>query len=418
MIGCALLIGCDNDPTKLDYHQPLAQVAVTDVTTGQPVAGVKVLAVRDYTNTPVAGPFETNAAGEIEMGVDPGALTGYLVFGGTDWILHDQQYGNWKTLGAEKIPPVQNPLTSIFVRPAAPVDGIPRIAGTIIDAISGEPLHQAIISTVPDLAAYNGAADPGSDITSINGAFTVHEIAFTTNPGTGNLSQVETLFISRVGYRPRRWVYEHANGDDNLDISGVEIALTPLSANDTGVLTGRILLRGQPQSNVWVGLGGFVANKSGMGVLGQTARTDNEGIYEFTGLASGTYIVDPGFLLNDQIIFPNQSQPPVYDVTSGQTVAAEDLLVFQEISSLASNLDSFSISDEVVLLQWTPVQDALVYRVYVAGDEPGSASIAQHLWAIPPGATPGWYRWSVVADSANHESLGAMQIPAWFELVE
>lgn len=412
-----LFSGCDDDPSKI-IVPPMAEVIVTDLETGESVAGVKVMAVNQYRNTPIAGPFNTNDAGQIFFDVPPGAVTGYVVFGGLEWRLHSQDTLFAKARLTEKTPPVEAHLTRIVVRRTTPADGLPRIAGTVVDANTGTALNQAIVSTVPDLAAYNYAADSGSDVTTTNGSFVVQEIAFAANPETGNLIQLEWLFISRVGYQPRRWKYEPANGDNNLDISGVEIALTPLSDTDTGRLTGRLLLDGEPVNNVWVGLGGYTTAKSGMGVLGQTAQTDVDGIYEFTGLAPGTYVVDPGFILYDQVVYSKRPPQPVFDVSSGQTTTATDLKVYHEIIPFEGRDETFSISTTRALFSWTPVPNIFEYQVYIEGEEMVRTTATTLIWTIPPGTTPGWRRWRVNGVNEDGITLAYMQKTPSFQLVE
>ncbi len=413
-----LLVGCDGDPMKIQVNDAPAEVVVTALETGEPVAGVKIVAVATADNLPVAGPFVTDTAGRIVFGLPPWKISGYLFFGGLDWQLHNQYPPTLKTAAAKTSPPEYNPLTRMVVRRSPPADGLPRIAGTVVDAVTGEPLHQAFIGTTPHLTAYNGRSDPGADVTGTDGAFRVQEIVFALHPETGNLTQVDLMFISRQGYRPRSWVYHHANGDNNLDISGVRIPLTPLSAADTGVLTGRIMIDGAPRSQVWVGLGGFATDKNGVGLPGQTALTDTAGIFRFTGLATGTYVVDPGFMLQDRFVFPNQAQPQAYDVTSGQTTTAADLDIVWEIKTEYGAQTTFRIGAGTALLDWTPVRGAVEYAVYVERAAPVRTSEARLEWTISPTTVPGWYRWTVIAESDTGKLLGSMQKEVWMQLVE
>jgi len=418
VIGLIMLAGCGQESTPPQL--PTAAVIVTDLATGNPVAGVKILAMDAATNTPVAGPRLTNEAGEIDFGLLPDFDMRYLVFSGLSWQVHSQQdWAVWK-LESDKTPPLHMPgaRTRIVLRRATGQDGLPRIAGRVVDALTGAPLHQVIIGTTPYLTAYNGASDPGADVTDATGRFAVHEIIFAVHPESGNLTQLEMLFLSRAGYRPRTWVYKHTPGNTNLDISGVQIGLTPLSATDTGVLTGRILDEGGPRPGVLVGIGGRATDKSGTGLPGWTAVTDSEGRYQFNGLPAGEYVVHPGFQMFDGVLFLSQPGARPRTVANEQTTVVPDLVVLDEIVPFVADNATFQRSAAVIRLDWTPVNGATAYTVVINGTEIAQPGDHYLNWPIPPVMAAGWHYWGVIAKSDDERVLGATQRESWFYLQE
>jgi len=405
LTAMVLLTGCSDDPVQ--PPPPTASVVVTDLASGHAVSGVKIVAMNKTGNTVLAGPRITDISGRIDFGIAPGPNVRYLVLAGLDWVVHSQE--DWAATHTS---------TEIVLRRIPTGDGLPRIAGKVVDAITGEPLDQVFIGIAPQLLAYSGNTDPRTDVTGPDGTFLVQEIAFATHPVTGNLIQVNRLFVSRAGYRPRRWVYQHANGDHTVDITGAEIVLTALTDSDTGVLAGRILRNGLPVEAVPVGLGGFGQTKTGFGIPGQVTRTDINGRYCFTDLASGVYVVHPGFGLRDGYYFPDQERPPFFVVLADETTSAGDQAILWEIVPQSGDNATVSRDEGSVMFGWGPVPSAFEYVIIVNGAVIQHSTENHFNWEFPTDLPAGWYPWRVLAEDQNHNALGAMQKTSFWQLVD
>jgi hypothetical protein len=393
-------------------------------------------------NLPVAGPVVSGADGYARFGSLPAGSFQVLVFGGPAWELvalparWDWQGKSGSDAGLtlappiDKTPPCQSPLL-VEVRRLSPVAGLPRIAGTVVDASTGRPLEQAFVSLSPYLTAYEGKTQPSDDVTLGDGAFAVWDIPFAPHPITEELFQVVPLLITRHGYRPRAWSYEHPPGDIQLDISGVVIELTPIDPGDSGVISGRLWRGGAPAAGVVVGLGYVDAPQdkdsgipseldgaeptSGPGLTGRTGLTDEQGEFRITGLPAGRYVLHPGFLLYDGFFFSDQPAAVPHTVLTGQETAAGDLLVLHEIEPLFPYA-GMSMSEVPPELIWTPVPDAAGYLVQL--DQQEFSVIGASSFTLPGDLTlePGSHWWGVVAVDEQENPVGSTQVPAVFKV--
>lgn len=425
LLGCCLVLlvvnGCGKDDA-VRPPAPQAGAVVTALATGEPVAGVKTLLVDELSNAPLAGPLLTDAEGRVTFDVRATVGLRVLVFGGLDWRVHSQDdWFGWPPdggkieNGAAKV--IADGIAHIVLRAATGQDGLPRIEGLIVDAVTGLPLSQAVVATTPFLNAYRGNSDPGADVTGDDGAFVAQEILFALNVETGDVTMVEQLFVTRVGYRPRTWRYIARPGDQTIDIRGVEIPLTPLAAEDTGVLTGRILkVDGLPAPAVLVGLGGAADAKSGVGVMGQMALSDNDGYYTFSNLPAGRYVVDPGFRPYDGSVADVLS--PILDVAADQVATMEDLTVLTEIIPVGGADRVFSRAADELILRWSPVAEAATYTVVIDGVIVGQPAGTDAAFPIPANVPTGLHSWWIRATAADDTILGEMQETAWFRLTD
>jgi len=414
--------GCDDD--KTNAKGPTARVSVTARDTGQPLAGIKILAVDPNTNTPMAGPLLTDENGEANFGLSPRDPLRFLVFGGLNWLVHSQEdwYG-WPspgsaTTGPTALEPVTDGIARIVMRRGSIGEGLPRISGRIVDAVTGAPLPQAVIGTRPFLTAYNSDTDPGADVTGVDGTFTVHEIIFTLDPDNGTAIQLQPLFVSKAGYRTIDWIYQAPPRDSHLNIIDQEIRLTPLSAADNGRLTGRVLQEGAPAPGVLIGLGGTAADKNGVGFLGFTAVTDTQGQYEFGGLPTGRVVLHPGFLLADRFVPLSLTPTPTYDISADQTTTALDLTVVTEIVPEIGNDAAFRRTEEDLRLLWSSVPGATSYSVRINGVEIATTTGNLYELPVPETAAAGWYSWWVQAQADNDRIVGQMQRSARFQIID
>jgi len=250
--GLALLAGC-SDENKITIVVTPDQVRVMDEADGRPVAGIKVVMMDPQSNLPVAGPVMSREDGYCPFDVEPSGAHRFLVFGGVDYRVHslpDYWYGSKEKTSPS--PPIT--LVTIQVRKVLP-DSLPRIAGRIVDASSGNPLGQVFVSMSPYLTGYQGNTAASDDVTFGDGFFSVSQIPFAVDPESGNLIQINPLRFTRHGYRPVIWSYDSPNGSDNVDISGVTITMRRIDSGDNASISGRIMRDGLPAEGVVVGLG-------------------------------------------------------------------------------------------------------------------------------------------------------------------
>jgi len=433
--GLTLLAGCSDDEEKVPLSQP-DMVQVVDEEDGTPVAGVKVVVMDPRSNLPVADPLVSGADGFCNFGRLPGDDHHLLVFGGVDYRVHavpDFCFGtkdaptlaNQGSVFRSPLAPVGEILKSTPITPAVALvykilpDSLPRIAGRVVTEVTGAPLGRVFVSLSPFLSGYQGETAPSDDVTLADGEFSVSKIRFGLDPQTGNLIQIEPLRFTRQGYRPLIWKYDSPHGSQNVDISGVTITMELLAPEDTGSISGKILRDSLPVADIVVGLG--VAEmpgqeKTGPGMTGWAAVTDQEGRYTIADLPTGTYILRPGYPLGDGVIFPSQPGDILEYVESGHETQAPDLFVLHEIEPL-SPAPGHTVGTPPDSLFWTAVPGASYYEVrFDRGVLPLTNTNAIE---IPESLTisPGLHYWSVLAANESHEILGATQIRAVFRLL-
>ena len=414
--GLAGLAGCSWDDEIIIVVTP-DQVRVLDEADGQPVAGIKVVMMDPHANVPVAGPVMSRADGYCPFDVEPSGAYRFLVFGGVDYRVHslpDYWYGFKEKTSS---PPVT--LVGIQVRKVMP-DSLPRIAGQIVDALSGNPLGQVFVSLSPYLTGYQGDTAASDDVTFNDGFFSVSQILFGMDSGTGNLFQINPLRFTRHGYRPVIWSYEPPHGSENLDISDVTITMMPVDSGDNGSISGRVMRDGLPVEGVAVGLGVVdlpVLEKAGAGLSGWAAVTDQDGRYTIGELPAGTYLLQPGFPLADGVFFPNQPGNVPRKVEPGQAVDAGDLIVLHEIEPQWPT-HGWRLDIPPTTLEWFAVPGATSYEVSF---DRGILPSTETSWIELPESleiTPGLHVWSVFAVNSNSELIGATQIQSVFRLLE
>jgi len=214
------------------------------------------------------------------------------------------------------------------------------------------------------------------------------------------------------------WKYDPPHGSENVDIGGITITMEPLAPEDTGAISGKILRNRQPVANVVVGLG--VAEmpgqeKTGPGMPGWAAVTDQEGRYTIANLPTGTYILQPGYPLGDDVFFPSQPGNIPWHVEAGQETQAFDLVVLHEIEPM-SPVHGRTVGTPPDSLFWTAVPGATYYEVrFDRGVLPLTNTNAIEL---PESLiiSPGLHFWSVMAVKDQIEVVGATQIQAVFRL--
>jgi hypothetical protein len=417
------LAGCSDDEPVNDWPDPV--VEVTLMPDSLPRAGVKVVVMDPQTSTVVAGPVVSDSSGTcLFSGLDLGTYA-LLAFGGAEtqlaWLPRGWSYpygGGWKDAGLLMDPMKTAPVAApprILVEEQIPPAGLPRISGQVVDADSGDPLARAFISASPFLTGYLGQTTYRDDVTGSDGRFTVSEIPFAQDPQSGNLIQVLPLFITREGYRPLSWTHSLAHGDDSLDITGVTISLQKQTAADTGGLTGRLLLDGQPAAGVLVGLGGAAdPQKGAAGQPGFVAETDTAGVFSFGGLPAGVYHVHPGFLPDDGFTFLDQEGNVGRQVLSDQVNQTGDLWLVHEIFLHWPTSGTEVNPDLLGPLQWASVSGAASYDVFL--DRGYLGNTTETTMPLPEDfpLTPGLHYWRVVAYDTEDHIVGALDRPGVF----
>lgn len=416
----ALLGGCDDDPPPPPPRQDLV-VRVEDAATGEPVAGVKIVAMDGHANRPLAPALVSDADGRCDFGLPLTGAESILAFGGGAWRVYGQPgLPDWnKGAGAghptDPMPPFAPP-PLVRVRGTVPPGGA-HIAGTVVDAASGEPLATAFVSDSPWPVGYVGSTDAADDVTLADGAFRVAEIPFLELPG-GDVVQAVPLFVSRHGYRPRSWSYAPASGETPGTIEGVVIALEPIGDEPAGGLRGRVVRNGAPVPWVTVGLGRAApapdaAAKGGVGAAGLAARTDADGVFVFTGLAPGSYVVHPGYLPRDGVWYTDAATDPLREVVADATVDAGDYPVLWEIEPWLPR-DGAVVERGHRGFSWSSVPGAGLY--YLALDRGEPIPLTGTGWSLAAGDTlaPGPHVWTVIAVGAADEPVGTFGAQAEF----
>lgn len=415
----ATLTGChsgnEDKPTV-----PSASVRVVDEADGSPVADIKVMVMDHRFNIPVSGPFISDTDGLVDMGVFPQTDLSLMVFCGVGYLVHFLPgYGTWNQ-GASG-----NGLTNpgvpmeIQVRRAL-MDSLPRIAGKVIDSESGSPLNNVFVSVSPYLIGYQGGTDQDDDVTGNDGMFSVSNIHFTPNTETGNLFQVNPLHFTCYGYRPVVWKYDPPNGSDNVDISGVTIAMKWMGLeNHRGRIIGLLMRDGIPAGGVAVGLGVVdqsTSEKSGPGMPGWMEVTDEFGRFVFGQVPPGTYILQPGFALGDGVYYPPQPGNPPITIVDGEVFNAGTLTILHEIEPLDPPHGQV-VSTPPTSLSWTSIPGAATYKVKFRGEYLPLTTTNSILLPETPAITPGLHSWIVKAYNKAGALIGISQIHSIFRLL-
>ncbi len=296
-----------------------------------------------------------------------------------------------------------------------------HIAGTVVDAGTGRPLAGAFLGISRYPTAYADGATPSDDVTLADGSFQVHEIPFLEDL-SGRPVQVLPLAVVRAGYRPRLWTYQAASGEDIGTITGVEIALEPAGGEPVGGLRGRILRDGAPVAYLTVGLGpADRADKGAVGLPGRTAATDRDGVFVFTDLPAGAYVVHPGFRRGDAAWYPDQPANVPRTVTAGEVTDAGDYQVLWELEA-QSPRDGDVVTRDLREFRWTSYSWAgLAPGGWVFTLDRGAPRYtAVPGWRLAPGDTllPGHHVWTVEALGPDDAPIGTFGGFAEFLVVE
>ncbi|MEN8007579.1 MAG: hypothetical protein ABFS42_11225 [Candidatus Krumholzibacteriota bacterium] len=385
LVGClcllAALAGCDSDG---DDKPPVLVVTarVIDEADRSPVPGIKVMVMDPRFNTPVAGPFISDADGQVNLGILPETDMSLMVFGGVGYLVHSLPGYGTLFPGAQVSGDGRIPSRSLLAPDsesglkvlAAPLDiqvrrtiadSLPRIAGLVVDSADGRPLKQVFVGMSPYLTGHQGETGPSDDVTGTDGMFSVSQIPFTQDPQTGNLIQINPLRFTCNGFRPVVWKYDAPNGSDNLDISGVTIEMELLDPDHKGVITGVLMRDGLPAVDVVIGLGVVdqsTGNKAGPGMVGWVEKTDEFGRFIFGHVPPGTYIIQPGFALGDGVFYTPQPGNPPITIVGNQVFNVGTLNILHEIEPRDPPHGQV-LPTPPTSLSWTAVPGATTYEV-------------------------------------------------------
>ncbi len=418
VLAAGFLAGCDDDPVGVQGDADYVEVQLAPA--GTPQAGVKVVVMDPTNNTVVAGPVVSDLNGICRFPDLPGGTFSLVAFGGADlgvislpsgWVYRPAG-GNGDTA------PVNGPPV-ILVSSRVPAGGLPRISGQVVDADTGQPLPGAFLSTSIYPSGYLGQTTPGDDVTGADGRFTIHDIFFAPDPQTGNLVQVQPVFVTCAGFLPVSWTHHMANGDDNLDISGVTIALQAAGATGSGQLSGRLLLDGRPAPGVHVALGGLAdvpGQKGAVGAPGFVATSDTAGVFLFQGLPPGQYRLLPGYLRRDGVVYLDSGLDLPRVVMADQTTQSGDHVLVHEVTVSFPEEGGVLEESGWPLLDWGDVPGAESYDVFLDRGFLGNTT-ESHV-AVPEQFNPseGWHVWQVQAYDQQEQVVGIMDRSGLFYL--
>jgi len=407
-------------------------VNVRNAETGMPVRGVKVVPMDRATNAPLAVPLVSGADGVCDFGqlhAWPAVLAfapeGYRIFGAPLQERVDLFVGPDVASPTALTPPAPEAPPWLVRVVFSPPPAGSRISGRVVDGDSGRALVGAFISASPYPTGYDGT-NALDDVTAADGTFSIKGVHFVDLGGS--IMQAAPLFVTCAGYGAITWVYPARPGEDLGNITGVEIALHRETGDFTGSLRGRVLRRGAPVDHLWVGLG--AANlldkdmaarldKGGAGQPGLTALTDAAGVFVFTDIPAGTYVIHPGFLPEDGAWFPDQPANVLRSVHPDSTTDAGDYQVVWEME--AESPRNGAVEDRSLrTFDWSPVAGASTYGVTI--DRAAPVFVTGSSLTLAPGDTlaSGAHVWQVAAfaDAAADTIIGTFGAQAEFWVTE
>ncbi len=431
--------GCGNGDGPAAVRQWRVAVRVADHLDGSPRTDVDLLLVDAEANRPLQGPLAADAAGEAVFDPVPAGHYAVIAFPGRGLEL-------WTWPGSFRLPPpapsgdgwpgppggsAPPPFEILLPTRDVPApDGLPRISGKIVDAVSGDPVPLAMVHPFGSIDAYLGVTSLREDVSDAEGRFRVREIPFLVDPVTGRQSQAIPLVVEREGYRPRTWATGTRPAGSSIDIVGARIELEPLAGVPTGALTGRVLFRQEPVPGLPVGLIFAAEAPAGAGVAGEAAaagrttttpcsgpdkarlgqpgavtRTAGDGRFLFTAVPVGWWLAHPGFLDDDGYLVVASAAELSAAVTAGDTVRTLDLPVVRTIPVLAP-APGATVADGRPAFAWGAVAEADSYLVFVDGR--AVALAGEPAWSPPPGTAlrPGSHFWGVEAYDADRRPVG------------
>jgi hypothetical protein len=395
-----------------------------------PLPGIKVVLMDGPTGSVVAGPVVSDDEGRCSFpGLDGGPYE-VLPFAGSRhqvvtiepsrWDLRYwsvKSHGVWPGAPDKTPPAAAGPV--VLLETLTNPGGLPRITGTVTDAVTGVPLEAAFVSLYPLTGGYAGNTGVHDDVTLDDGVFTVTEIPFAQDPENGHLVQIRPLLVHCQGYRPRSWLHQAANGDNNLDISGVNITLEPIDPTLTGGLQGRVLLLGEPAAGVVVGITVAAGGKSAVGQPGLSVLTDQEGQYSMSGVPEGHFFLDAGYRVMDGVVsyFPQGHQTHL--VEAGQVTMAGDIFLLHEIQLYVPAAGGWYLDSSVMFpMQWSPVPGAVRYQVMVDRGMIGESTTNRLEEPEDFLLSSGRHTWSVAAFDEEGRQIGMVEALGRFNVGE
>lgn len=403
------------------FFAPVVQGVVTDIRTGQPVIGARILLVDAYSIAPTPHVTATDDRGFYRFErVEPGT---YAVF-----LYHDHLVLFDRTASLVRVERGSFMTHDMRLLDSELWDGRGyRVAGVVRNAKSGDPIEGAFAEPgvwayggVDVFAPFLGVTLPEWAATDQHGRFSI------TNPVVtdfrGDPLGLFPITVFRQGYEPYTLV---GRGPSMPTIGAllplpkdsvltVAIDLTPESAPGPGAVRGRVLELGSGRPvRVWVALSILAAadpdtlpdrGPAGVPVQGKVVVTNAEGRFLIGGLHPGEYVLSPGYLDGDG--YSPQYDAPVATITDMDSAAVDigDVFVLRAIEPIFPE-DGTSIMPHSPQLSWEPFPDGPEYEVvgYKVSDarryplDTTTELLSEPHWQAPAFPAGSFVRWIVDA---------------------
>lgn len=379
------LFGCgdDDDPVK-PPETGSVKGSIVLLPSGSPVTDARVLLVDPYQLTPASPLTGTDHNGRYQIDqVPPGS---YSVF-----VYHDSLFTFDRTaplvwVSANNVSTHQVRLVrnEFWDNPEY------RIAGTVIDAETGDPIEGAFVEGLfwaahVDLP-FRGVLGPWFGVSDSLGRFSIRVSAISD---VGELLYgLEPISVSKAGYDPKTLCGDGEQFDPQLPPAlpfppddettlNVQLGLFPLDAQGNGqhgigTLRGRVTCLGRPVGFLSVAVSLFASANpdthrltplaAAVPIPERYAFTNEDGVFTIDRLTPGSYVVHPAYLDGDGYLYmPHQSY--IHEVVLSGTTDAGDIPILPAIKPNLPH-DKSIIQNRRPLFTWDARPDTSSYTFH------------------------------------------------------